>query len=51
MGEKWREVDGEGEGGEEGVPFKEGQGQQRDHPQSPELQPCSGHKVLTQHQR
>ena len=43
-----REVDGEGEGGEEG---KEGQGQQRDHPQSPELQPCSGHKVLTQHQR
>jgi hypothetical protein len=27
------------------------QGQQRDHPQSPELQPCSGHKVLTKHQR
>jgi hypothetical protein len=27
------------------------QGQQRDHPQSPELQPCTGHKVLTQHQR
>jgi hypothetical protein len=23
------------------------QGQQRDHPQSPELQPCSGHKVLS----
>jgi hypothetical protein len=23
------------------------QGQQRDHPQSLELQPCSGHKVLS----